>query len=266
MSEEHSKQAGSLLFHLEEFARTIRNAALVLLVGCTLGLLGAKVILAELIKPYGGKLQVLGPTEGISILIRVGLAIGAAVASPIIIYQILNFIIPAIETAQEKRVARSLRFALIPAAYLLFLVGAAFAWFVMIPAAIGFLANFEIDLFNTEWTAERYVPFVLSLTLWVGISFEMPLVFWFLGSIGVIGPKPLLKGWRFAVVAIAIIAAAITPTVDPFNMMLVMGPLIGLYFLSIILNAWAYWGHHRRMRGPVAKRPRRWRRSVGKKK
>ena len=86
----------------------------------------------------------------------------------------------------------------------------------------------------------------------------MPLVFWFLGSLGVIGPKPLIKGWRFAVVAIAVIAAAITPTVDPFNMILVMGPLVGLYFLSIILNAWAYWSHLRRMRGPVAKHPRRW--------
>jgi sec-independent protein translocase protein TatC len=74
----------------------------------------------------------------------------------------------------------------------------------------------------------------------VGISFEMPLVFMFLGRLGIVKPVQLLKAWRIAIVAIAIVAAAITPTVDPFNMMLVMGPLIGLYFLSILLTAITY--------------------------
>jgi sec-independent protein translocase protein TatC len=81
---------------------------------------------------------------------------------------------------------------------------------------------------------------VLSLVLWIGISFEMPLLFMFLGRLGIVSPRLLLRGWRIAVVAIAVIAAAITPTVDPFNMMLVMGPLIALYFLSIILTAIVY--------------------------
>ena len=78
------------------------------------------------------------------------------------------------------------------------------------------------DVFQVQWTAEKYVPFVLSLTLWVGVSFEMPLVFMFLGWLGVVNPKMLLKGWRFAIVGCAVIAAIITPTVDPFNMALVM--------------------------------------------
>lgn len=229
------------LEHLNELALTIRNAALVLLVGCLIGLYFSRDILQTLIAPYGGKLQVLGPTEGISILIRVGLAIGAALSSPIVIYVLLGFITPGLQ-AHEKRPL----LLVVPGAFILFLIGATFAWFIMIPSAIEFLATFQVDIFNIEWTAERYVPFVLSLTLWVGISFEMPLVFMFLGWVGIVRPGQLVKAWRIAVVIIAIIAAAITPTVDPFNMMLVMAPLLALYVLSIFLTAITYAAYKRR--------------------
>lgn len=224
-----------LLEHLEELALTLRSAAVVLFVFSLVGLFFAERILAILIAPYGGKLQVLGPTEGISILIRVGLTVGAAASSPIVIYLLLQFVTPALEAHERRPVL-----LIIPSAFLLFAAGAAFAWFIMIPAAIDFLANFELNIFNIEWTAERYVPFVLSLTLWVGVSFEMPLVFMFLGRLGIVSPRQLLQRWRYAVVVIAVIAAAITPTVDPFNMMLVMLPLIGLYFLSIMLTTFTY--------------------------
>ncbi len=234
------QQAISFLEHLEDLAVTIRNAAIVLLLFCTAGLVFAEPVLKFLITPYGGKLQTLGPTEGISTLIRVGLTLGAAAASPFVMYILLGFIIPAFEAPHEKRLVNMLRFFIIPGALFLFVVGASFAWFIMIPSAINFLANFGTDLFQVDWTAEHYVPFVLSLTLWVGISFEMPLLFMFLGRLGIVKPVQLLKAWRIAVVAIAIIAAAITPTVDPFNMMLVMGPLIALYFLSILLTAITY--------------------------
>jgi len=228
-------KTASLLDHVVELLLRLRNSAIILVIFAAVGLFFAKPILAFLIAPYGGKLQVLGPTEGISILIRVGLTLGAAVSSPFVLYQILAFVLPGLE-AHEKRAL----FLVVPAAFVLFLVGAAFAWFIMIPSAINFLATFEIDIFNVEWTAERYVPFVLSLAFWIGLSFEMPLVFMFLGRLGVVGPRQLLGYWRHAIVIIAIIAAAITPTVDPFNMMLVMGPLITLYFLSILLTAFTY--------------------------
>ena len=228
-------KTATFLEHLEELALRLRNAALVLLVFSGIGLFFAEPILKFLIEPYGGKLQVLGPTEGISILIRVGLTIGVALSSPFIIYQSIAFVSPGLEPKERRPL-----FFVLPAALLLFLAGAAFAWFILIPSAINFLATFGVDLFNIEWTAERYIPFVLSLVLWIGISFEMPLLFMFLGRLGIVSPRLLLRGWRIAVVAIAVIAAAITPTVDPFNMMLVMGPLITLYFLSIIMTAIVY--------------------------
>ena len=82
----------------------------------------------------------------------------------------------------------------------------------------------------------RYINFVSGLMFWIGVAFEFPLVIFILSLMGIVKPGILAKQWRIAVVIIAIAAAAITPTVDPVNMALVMGPMIVLYFLSIGLS------------------------------
>jgi sec-independent protein translocase protein TatC len=230
MSNSIKELGGSLLEHITELVIRIRYSAIALAIGCAIGIAIAQPTLAFLIAPYGGKLQVLGPTEGVSIYVRVALTIGTAIASPFVLFHLIAFIAPGL-LPHEKRAV----YLVVPGAIIMFVIGAFFAWFIMIPSAIQFLASFYADVFQVQWTAEKYVPFVLSLTLWVGVSFEMPLVFMFLGWLGVVSAGMLLKGWRFAIVGCAVIAAIITPTVDPFNMALVMGPLMGLYFLSIIL-------------------------------
>ncbi len=240
MSSSLKELGGSLLEHITELIIRIRYSAIALALGCAVGIAIAQPTLAFLIAPYGGKLQVLGPTEGISIYVRVALTVGTAIASPFVLFHLIAFISPGL-LPHEKRAV----YLIVPGAIIMFVIGAAFAWFIMIPSAIQFLASFYSDVFQVQWTAEKYVPFVLSLTLWVGVSFEMPLVFMFLGWLGVVNPKMLLKGWRFAIVGCAVIAAIITPTVDPFNMALVMGPLMGLYLLSIIL-VWLVHGKGRK--------------------
>ena len=227
--------AGTFLDHLQELAVRLRNAALILLIFSAVGMYFAERILKLLIAPYGGVIDIISPTEGISILIKVGLAVGASAASPFVIYQIIAFVAPGLEPREKRPI-----YFVVPLAFLLFAIGAAFAWFIMIPSAVDFLKNFAPDVFNVRWTADNFVPFVLSLVFWIGVSFEMPLLFMFLGRLGIVSPRMLLRGWRIAVVVIAIIAAVITPTVDPFNMMLVMGPLIGLYFFSIVLTFFTY--------------------------
>lgn len=240
MSSTPKENAGSLLDHIVELVMRIRAAAIALAIGCGVGLALAQPILAFLIAPYGGRLQVLGPTEGVSIYVRVALTVGVAIASPFVIYNIIAFIAPALLPNEKRGI-----YLVVPAAIIMFLIGSTFAWFIMIPSAIQFLANFYSDVFQVQWTADHYIPFVLSLTLWVGVAFEMPLVFMFLGWLGVVSPKMLLTHWRIAIVGCAVVAAIITPTVDPFNMSLVMGPLIGLYFLSIIL-VWFVYGKGRK--------------------
>jgi sec-independent protein translocase protein TatC len=110
----------------------------------------------------------------------------------------------------------------------------------MVPAALGFLSDFESEVFKPEWTADRYIAFLTSLLFWIGVAFEMPVVVFVLARLGILGPRPLIRNWRLAVVLITIVAAMITPTVDPFNMLLVTGPLILLYLVSIGLAVLAY--------------------------
>jgi sec-independent protein translocase protein TatC len=132
----------------------------------------------------------------------------------------------------------------IPLATLLFLGGMAFTFFVLLPSALKFLGDFtSIAQF---WTAREYFRFVTGLMLWIGLFFEFPLVIYVLTSLGFVKPRILVQQWRLAVVIIAIIAAAVTPTVDPVNMGLVMVPMTLLYFISIGLSYIAYAGRRRR--------------------
>jgi sec-independent protein translocase protein TatC len=100
---------------------------------------------------------------------------------------------------------------------------------------LGFLEGFQPQLFKPEWTADLYLGFVTALLFWMGVAFETPLIFFVLSILGMVTAAVLRRNWRIAVVGSAIAAAFITPTVDPVNMMLVMGPLLALYLLSIIL-------------------------------
>jgi len=220
----------SLMQHLVELRNVLIKSVVALLIGTILAAIVTPQILQFLIAPYGTTLQTIDPTENISIYLRVSIMAGAVSAMPIFVYLLWTFIAPGLEN-QEKRYVR----IVVPGATILFLIGVGFAWSIMLPAAIGFLSTFQSEIFKSDWRADAYIPFVTSLMFWIGVSFEMPLMVFFLAKLKLVTAGLLLKGWRFAVVGIAVIAAVITPTVDPFNMLLVMAPLILLYFFSILL-------------------------------
>jgi sec-independent protein translocase protein TatC len=227
----------TLLEHMLELKDHLVRIAIALVV-CSAGtFVLAKRILEWLILPmqaYKGQYAIIAtrPTTTIGLFMKISLFSGAIVAMPFIIYQLLHFILPGL-TGREKRAL----IWIIPGATAFFLGGAAFAYFVMIPAAIPFLLGFWSDLIEQNWMVDEYIPFVTGLVFWVGVSFETPLIMAFLSRLGVVTSKQMLGVWKFAVVAIAILAAFITPTPDPFNMSLVMVPLISLYFFGILL-AW----------------------------
>jgi sec-independent protein translocase protein TatC len=108
----------------------------------------------------------------------------------------------------------------------------------MLPAALPFLLNFMG--IQAQLRPQSYFSFVTGLMFWIGAAFEFPLVIYALSAIRLVKPAVLAKQWRIAVVLIAILAAAITPTVDPVNMGLVMLPMILLYFISIGFSYLAY--------------------------
>ena len=127
----------------------------------------------------------------------------------------------------------------VPSAFILFLVGLAFTWFVLIPSAINFLAQttFLPDEFRTDWQSREYMSFILQMLLWVSIAFELPIIVYFISRVGLVTSAVLREQWRIAIVGTSVLAAAITPSIDPVTMLLTMAPLIVLYFLSILL-AW----------------------------
>ena len=219
-----------LLEHLVELRNVLIKSVFALLIGTVLAAIVTPQILQFLIAPYGTTLQTIDPTENISIYLRVSIMSGAVITMPIFVYLLWSFIAPGLEN-KEKRYVRFV----VPGATILFLIGVAFAWGIMLPAAIGFLSTFQSEIFKSDWRADAYIPFVTSLMFWIGVSFETPLIIFFLAKLHIVTASMLLKGWRFAIVIIAVVAAMITPTVDPFNMLLVMAPLILLYFFSVLL-------------------------------
>jgi sec-independent protein translocase protein TatC len=121
----------------------------------------------------------------------------------------------------------------------------AFTFYVLWPSAVPFLENFTA--ISQTWRAGDYFGFLTSLMIWIGLFFEFPLVIYVLTSIGLVKPAVLARQWRLAVVVISIIAAAVTPTVDPVNMGLVMIPMILLYFFSIGMSYIAYAGRKKNL-------------------
>jgi len=236
----------TLLQHLDELRMRVMRAMFGLMIGTAIGLTVATPVLKFLQEPYGREFTVLGPTGGVVAYFRIALLIGAILSIPLITYQLMMFIFPGLRD-NEKRVLLSS----LPAITGLFLVGVAFAWYVLIPPALGFLEGFEPTLFKPEWTADLYLSFVSALVFWMGVAFEMPLIFFVLALMGVVETGVLIRHWRIAIVGASIAAAIITPTVDPVNMALVMGPLLALYIISVALVALGGRIHRARLPAPL---------------
>ncbi|MFN3762018.1 MAG: twin-arginine translocase subunit TatC [Anaerolineae bacterium] len=225
----------SLLEHIEELRQRLLKALVALAVGVVISALFTNQLLEWLARPVGGleKLEAIEVTENLGVFMRVALLGGVLLAMPVIVYQVWRFVTPGLYPHEKRYV-----YLLAPAATLLFVAGAAFAYFVMLPTAVPALLGFAP--IPTRPRPANYISFVTNLMFWVGISFEMPLFIFFLAKVGLVSPRDLLRNWRVAVFLIALLAALVTPTGDPINMGLVMIPLVVLYGLSVLLARVAY--------------------------
>jgi sec-independent protein translocase protein TatC len=222
----------TILEHINELRIYLTRALIGLVIATALSFTFAQQVLEFLIEPYGDLLDVISPTEGIETYFKVALVCGVILSMPWILYQLWRFISPGLETSEKRYV-----YIFIPSATFLFLTGVSFAWLVLLPAAITFLSTFMAEIFEARWISREYISFATTFLVWIGVSFEMPLIIYFLARFGILGPKTLREQWRFAIVGIAILAAAITPSIDPVTMLLTMVPLLILYGVSIILAA-----------------------------
>ena len=219
-----------LMEHINALRKHIFRSVIFMVLTTAASFVYIRQLLDWLTKPIGGieSLQAIEVTEPIGVVMRVALLAGFSLALPYIILELWLFAAPGL-----KKKARISGLIVIPIATLLFIIGMAFAYYVMMPTALPFLLNFMG--IKTAVRPASYVKFVTSLLFWVGIAFEFPLIIFALAGMGIVKAQTLASQWRIAVVLIAIMAAAITPTIDPINMGLVMGPMILLYFVSILL-------------------------------
>jgi len=225
------ERQASIMEHLEELRDRLIKSAIALTVTTLFSFAFAKQFLQLLIAPMGETPPVSStPTTNIVVFTKVALISGVALAMPVLVYQLIGFIAPGL-TRRERRYL----YLILPGATLSFVAGIAFAYFVMLPMAIPFLKGFLGDIVQPNWFVDKYISFITSLLFWVGLSFETPLLIFFLAKLGIVTPAALSRNRKYAVLVIAVISAVITPTPDPFNMILVMAPLILLYEIGILL-------------------------------
>ena len=220
---------GALEEHIVELRKRLIIAAVGFLAAVVICFFFSGQIMDYLCRPIGGmiNLTAIEITENVSSVFDVALLAGFILAFPLIAYEAFAFILPGLKTSEKK-----VLFRFLPPVILFFLAGVCFAFFVVLPAAIPFLTSFMG--IKTDIRPSDYISFSTNLIFWIGIVFEMPILIYIGARLHIVRSSQLLKNWRQAVVVCAVLAMMITPTVDPVNMLLLMVPLIGLYFLSIL--------------------------------
>ena len=221
----------SLMEHLQELRTRLVRSAAALLLGFVIAYVFSKRLYGIVQAPLTQlhlKLSFTHPTDTINLYIKTALVGGAILASPYILYQVWLFISPGMY-ANEKKYVWPFMFSTIG----LFAAGAWFGYHYVLVSAIKVLV---IDMgkdFNPMLTIEDYTGFFMSIILGLGVSFELPILIFFLAIFGIVDGKFLIRHSRYAILIIFIVAAIICPSPDPIAMCLFALPMLGLYALSV---------------------------------
>lgn len=223
----------TLLEHLKELRNRVIACAVALVLGVIICAVFWNTILGWLLAPAraehpGFELYIFSPTETIGILFKIGLYGGLILASPVWVYELLAFIVPGLTPRERKLI-----FPGLIGVVGFLMLGMAFAYWIILPASLGFLLDLGGANFHTAIGGPQYIGFATRIIFWVGVAFELPMVLALAARLGVVQAGQLLHFWRYAIVIIFVIAAVITPTPDPFNQSLVAGPLLFLYLIGV---------------------------------
>lgn len=234
------KQSMSLLDHFVELRQRLINASLGVSLGMLVGMflvLGppqlVDYIIATFLPTDKGypPVQGVGTAETFTSYMSVALVVGIILGMPGIVYQVIAFVVPGL-TADEKRFL----FKALPFVTLFFAVGLLFGWMLTVPVALRFLTGFgNPELIANQPSLSDFLEKVTLLLLMNGIVFELPVIIYILAWLGVVTPQQLGSYRRYAVVIVAIVAAVITPTGDPINLMLLAVPMYFLFELGLVL-------------------------------
>ena len=225
------------LDHLEEFRHRIIKALIALVVGMVICLFFSKPLLNVLLWPTTRvnvplDIQVLKVQGMFMVTLEIAFFAGIIIGLPYILFQLWMFIAPGLYIHEKKYVPR-----IIVSATALFLLGVAFAYFVIIPFALEFFIGLAPEEIKTNIAIDFYIGFVVRILAVFGIIFQLPIMSYFLSKLGILKPTFMKRYRRHAIVAIFIVAAILTPP-DPFTQTLLAVPLIILYEFSIFISHW----------------------------
>jgi sec-independent protein translocase protein TatC len=237
----------SLMEHLDELRKRIVHSAIYLAIGFVVAYVFHERLFDLVQRPLnniGKQLVFTHPMDSLNIYLQVSLIGGAILACPFILYQVWLFIAPGLYQKERRFVV-----PFMAATVGLFLAGAAFGYFYVLPGALKILILDFGKRFTAMVTIEEYSSFFLSIILGLGISFELPILIFFLALFGIVSPKFLWKNIRYAILAVFLVAAIITPSPDPWTMCIYAIPMLALYMIGIGV---AWWVHPSRRKAKQA--------------
>jgi len=223
----------SLMEHLDELRKRLLWAAIYLLLGCAVAWFfhsGLANIVQKPLLSIGLKMTMTHPIDAMNYYIKTSIVFGAIFASPLILYQIWLFISPGMYSNEKRYVIPFMGVTV-----LLFLAGAWFGYRYVLPGAMHFLVEDIGKNFTHMITIEDYTDFFMSVILGLGFTFEMPVVIFFLALFGIVDAKFLLRHFRYAVLAIFLLAAILCPDPSPIGMTVFALPMLFLYFVGVLV-------------------------------
>jgi len=228
----------SLMEHLDELRKRIVRSAIYLAVGFLAAWAFHDKFVGFIQAPLvriGKSLVFTHPMDPLNLDLKVSLVGGAILASPFILYQVWLFIAPGLYQKERRFVV-----PFMAATVGLFLGGAAFGYFWVLPGALEILIVGFGKNFTSMVTIEEYSSFFLSIILGLGISFELPILIFFLALFGIVSPRFLWKNIRYAILAVFLVAAIICPSPDPWTMCIYAVPMLVLYVVGIGVAWWVH--------------------------
>lgn len=219
------------LEHLEELRKRLIRCFIALIITASACFYFADYILKFIMVPLGNtELYATEVTGSFTAYFKISLITGIVVALPYIFWQLWSFISPGLYKKEKLLIL-----PIVISSTLLFLLGGAFCYVVMLPLSLQFLIHFNDDLIKPIITVGSYISFVGMLVLGFGAGFQLPIVAYVLGKLGIVSARGLNRGRRYAIVILLFLAAFLTPTPDMFTMMVMFVPLYALYELSILV-------------------------------
>ncbi len=232
--EEEGEAEMTFLEHLEELRWRLIYAIIGVFVGTIIAWIFidqlVNIILLKPARDAGAVLQNLKPFGQIFLYIQVAVIVGILLSLPNIFYQLWKFIAPALKKTEKKYVLGVVVFS-----SLCFLLGIVFAYFVLLPLAMQFVASFGTEAIKNNFAINEYMSIIISIMLGAGLVFEMPMLSFFLTKLGILTPAIMRKYRKYGLVTILIFAAFLTPP-DPVSQILLAIPLVLLYEISIFIS------------------------------